>query len=162
MTAHRRREPAGERAGPGPAGRRHEEPVPARCRRSSRPRPPNMTGAKCVVSAPSLEQLGDDLGISGAADVEQQARVVGLGRRLRVDAQTLGEPHRDQRCCADRARTADRAEIRRQAECCDQLGGADLIRGPARYRLARRDGTAAPYAGVSARSGDGLYPRAVR
>ena len=43
------------------------------------------------------EDLGSDIGVGRTADVEQQARVVGLRRRLRVDAQTVCKPHREQR-----------------------------------------------------------------
>jgi hypothetical protein len=38
-----------------------------------------------------------DLGTSGTADVEEEAREVGLGRHLGIDPQALSDPHRDQR-----------------------------------------------------------------
>ena len=64
-----------------------------------------------------VEQVGDDLGVSGATDVEQQTRVVSLGRGVRVDAQTLGESHRDQGAVQTVLERKTGAEIRRQAEC---------------------------------------------
>ena len=61
-------------------------------------RAPNLTGRACVVSASSpSKELRRDLGIGGAADVERQAPVVRLSRRVGVDAHAFAEPHCDQR-----------------------------------------------------------------
>ena len=81
------------------------------------------------------EDLGGDVGIGRAADVEQQARVVRLRRRLRIDAQTVGKPHREQRAVQPVLERHPDAEVRRQRERGDHLRSAD---GPDLRRCARR------------------------
>ena len=127
MTAQRRREPAGsvQRSDRRGAVRRSQRPHDAGDGLG-----PSAEHDRREVrgQGPLIEQVGDDLGVGGATDVEQQARVVGLGRGLRIDAQALGESHRDQGAVQTVLEGKTGAEIRCQAECCDQLGGADLIR----------------------------------
>ena len=83
-------------------------------RRHLGPRPEpggnGVLGERVVVA----EELGGHVRVGGAADVEQQAGVVGLGGRLLVDAEPLGEPHRD-RCSAGRARAPRRCRGRSPA-----------------------------------------------
>jgi hypothetical protein len=90
------------------------------------PRP--EPGRKCVGRQRVLiaEDLGGDVGICGAADVEQQARVVRLRRRLRIDAQSFAEPHRDQRAVQPVLEGNTDAEVSRQRQRRDQFRGADL------------------------------------
>ena len=102
-------------------------------------REPNMTGVKCVVSASLAEELGGDLRVGRAADVEQQARVVRLRRRLRVDAEALAEPHREQRAVQavlEAAAPMPRSVARRQRR--DHLRGTDLFRVRAASSGTRR------------------------
>ena len=87
----------------------------------------------------TTEELGGGLGARGAAHMEQQARVVRLRRGLGVHAQTLAQPHREQRALeAVLERHAD-AEVGRQGQRRDDLRGADLL--AARRRLVRHDET---------------------
>jgi hypothetical protein len=60
------------------------------------------------------EGAGGHLRVGGAADVEQQAGVVGLRRRVLVDAQPLAEPHRQQRAVQAVLGRHPDPEVRRQ------------------------------------------------
>jgi hypothetical protein len=60
------------------------------------------------------ERVGDDVGVSRAADVEQQARVVRLHRGFLIDAEAVTEPHRDQGAVQAVFERQAKAEIRGQ------------------------------------------------
>jgi hypothetical protein len=90
-----------------------------------RPRPEpgrHAIGRQRVIIA---EGLGGDLRIGGAADVEQQARIVDLRGRLRVDAQPLAEPHGDQRALQAVLEGHPDPEVRGQRQRRDHLSGTD-------------------------------------
>ena len=120
---------AGELPGPHDgraAGRSHRADEPGR---HLRPRPePVRCGVRreCVVGA---EEVRGDVGVGGAPDVEQLARVVGLACGLGVDTQAVGQPHGEQRAVqAVLQRYAD-AEVGRQGQRRDDLRGADTLAG---------------------------------
>jgi hypothetical protein len=71
------------------------------------------------------ESLGGDLRVGGAANVEQQARIVGLRGRLLVDAQPLAEPHRQQRALQAVLQRHPDPEVRRQRQRRHHLSGTD-------------------------------------
>jgi hypothetical protein len=107
------------------AARRGDRPEESGDHLGPRPEPDRSRVARQRVVA--TEDLGGDVGVGRAADVEEQARVVGLRRRLWVDAQTVCEPHREQRAVQPVfERNAD-AQVRRQRERSDHLRGADRI-----------------------------------
>jgi hypothetical protein len=61
-----------------------------------------------------------------AADLLQQARVVRLRRGLTVDAEALGQARRDKRAAQPVLEVEPDAEIGRQRQRGNDLGGADL------------------------------------
>jgi hypothetical protein len=78
------------------------------------PRPESDRGRVRRQSVIGAEELGGDVGVGRAADVEQQARVVRLRRRLRIDAQTIGKPHCNKRALQPVLERNSDAEVRRQ------------------------------------------------
>ena len=72
------------------------------------------------------------LGVRGAADVEEQARVVRVRRGLRVDAEALGEPHRDERALEPVLERQPDGEVRGERERRDHLCGAHPFRSTGR------------------------------
>jgi hypothetical protein len=77
---------------------------------------------------PLVEQLGGDLGIGGAAGIEQQARVIRLRRRLGVDSQAFTKPHREQRAVQAVLEGQPHAQVRGQTQRCNYFRGTDLFR----------------------------------
>jgi hypothetical protein len=71
--------------------------------------------------------LRSDVRIRGAARVGQQARVVRLPANLAVDAETVGEPHRNQRAAQTVLERKTHAEVCRQTQRRDQLRAPDLL-----------------------------------
>jgi hypothetical protein len=74
-----------------------------------------------------FEQLGRDLGIGCAADVEEQACVIDLRSRLIVDPQPLAQAHRDKRALQAVLKGQSHAEIRGEAQRRNHLSGTDLV-----------------------------------
>ena len=73
------------------------------------------------------EDFGGDVRVRRASDVTQQARVVRLRGRLRVYAQALGEPHREQRALQTVLKRHTDAQVRRQRQRRDHLRGTDPV-----------------------------------
>ncbi len=74
-----------------------------------------------------VEEVGGDLGVGGAPDVEEQAAVVRLRRGRRVDPEPLAESDGDQGAVQAVLEREAHAEVGRQAERGDHLGRADLV-----------------------------------
>ena len=127
------RQPAGDLGGAHRRGTLGLRQRPQQPSRTSRP-DPYMTGLKCVVSEPP-KISGRDVRIGGAAGVREQAGVVGLRRRRAIDAEPVGEPHRDQRRLRARARTG--------SPCRGRWPGTALRPAP-RLAPARRSATPRP------------------
>ena len=106
--------------------------------RTSRP-DPYLTGWKWAESE-SPKISGGDVRVRGAARMGEEAGVVGLRHVLAVDAEAVGEPHRDQRAVQAVLEREPHAEVRRQAQGRDQLRASNLSR-PATLRLTRRERT---------------------
>ena len=120
-----------------------------------------VPGQRVVVA----EQLGGHVRVGGAAHVEQQAGVVGLGRRLLVDAEPLGQPHRVQGALQAVLEGHVDAEVRRQRERRHHLGGADPFpaRGCARHAWTVRESwSPGEGRGVSGPGGASAVARASR
>jgi hypothetical protein len=86
----------------GDAGRPHRRRSFLRHERAQRgerglPLRPEHGGPQVRQHPGLAEQVRRDVRVRGAADVEQQARVVGLPLGLGVDAEPLGQPHRGER-----------------------------------------------------------------
>jgi hypothetical protein len=71
--------------------------------------------------------------IRRAARMGEQARAVRLPAGLPVDAEAVGEPHRDQRAVQAVLKREPHAEVRRQTQRRDQLRASDLLAAPRRY-----------------------------
>jgi hypothetical protein len=87
----------------------------------------------------TTEDLRGDLRIRRAAAIREQARVIGLRRRLRIDSKTLAEPHRDPRCVQAMLERKAHRDVRRQAQRRRHLGGAHVP--PAAQLLVRHVAT---------------------
>ena len=82
------------------ARRRRSRPAArarAGCRARTRAATRTWPAPSASISADSSKRSAATSRVGGAADVEQQARVVGLRRGLGVDAEPLAQPHRHQR-----------------------------------------------------------------
>ena len=79
------------RAGPS-GGTRARSVASAACRCD-----PNMAGTQVLQHPRLAEEVGRDVRVRGATDVEEQARVVGLPLGFGVGAEPLGQPHPHQR-----------------------------------------------------------------
>ena len=75
----------------------------------------------------TAEDLRGDVDLGRAAGVREQAGVVGLGCCPSVDAEPVGEAHRDHRRLQPVLERKCHPQICRQAERGDQLGGADSL-----------------------------------
>ena len=87
----------------------------------------------------TAEDLGGDLRIGSAAAIREQARVVGLRCRLRIDSKTLAQPHRDLRCVQTVLERKAHGDVRRQAQRRHHLGSAHAL--PAAELLFRHVAT---------------------
>ena len=65
--------------------------------------------------------------VRGAAGMGEQARVVRLPAGLAVDAEAVGEPHRDQRAAQAVLEREPHAEVRRQTQRRDELRASDPL-----------------------------------
>jgi hypothetical protein len=75
----------------------------------------------------AAEELGGGLRPGRAAHVEEQAQVVRLRRRFRVDVQTVAEPHRKQRAVQTVLEGHPDAEVGRERQRRDHLRGPNLV-----------------------------------
>jgi hypothetical protein len=89
------------------------------------PRPEPDRSRICRQRVVSAEDLSRDVRIRGATDIEQQTRGVRLRRRLRVDTQTVCQPHREQRAVQPMLEGHPDAKVRRQREGRDHFRGTD-------------------------------------
>jgi hypothetical protein len=72
------------------------------------------------------EGIRRDVRVRGAARMGEEAGVVGLRDGLAVDAEPVGEPHRNQGAMQAVLEREPHAEVRRQAQRRDQLRASDL------------------------------------
>jgi hypothetical protein len=72
------------------------------------------------------ENLRRDVRVRGAARMGEEANVVGLRDGLAVDAEPVGEPHRNQGAMQAVLEREPHAGVRRQAQRRDQLRASDL------------------------------------
>jgi hypothetical protein len=71
--------------------------------------------------------LRSDVRVRGAARMGEQARVVGLPAGLAVDAEAVGEAHRDQRAVQAVLEREPHAEVRRQTQRRSKLRASDPL-----------------------------------
>ena len=71
------------------------------------------------------EGLRGDVGVHGAADMKEQARIVSLGGHLRIDTQPLAQPHCGQSAVQTMLELHAKAQVGGQRQRRDQLRGTD-------------------------------------
>ena len=71
------------------------------------------------------EGLRGDVGVHGAADVKEQARIVGLGGDLRIDTQPVAQPHCGQSAVQPMFQLHAKAQVGGERQRRDQLRGTN-------------------------------------
>ena len=101
----------------------------------------------------TAEHVRSDVRVGRAARMREQAGVVRLRQVLAVDAEAVGDPHRDQRAVQAVLERERHAEVGRQAQRRDQLRGPDLLAALRRFRRHRATVLRGAQRGARSRAG---------